>query len=579
MYLKNITSYNSFKELKKLNENIDLLLEDSLPRDYASNKTNFSTSLLGRSVNSLFKFLKRSVDLVKLEFFRRKFENELAMGVLRTYAKSIDEESPNEEMENQEGQKNEKDVKALPSHDVKALPSHGEQRKITYGDYKLILYNNSVAVKDEKWLMYINKSEVVYYDSINNKVIKEVPITEINDIESLNRILDIIISAVSNNKIKLGIKEDDITQMITNLKSKILNDNGLTDKITKLFQIIYKVRKSNSDDNLYKNLYDLTKKIASESRNKGMNESIILNENFNYNNWILVSEGINNLIGFKKIIGETKSDLDWEKLKGKNATDMMKKFQSSKELRDLATHNTNKDAIAAIQYAVQSAIQHTESPDSTKLFPGEGGGISNKETYLARIWKKMVSNVLGEFKFFLNTEELNPYNLVKNIKPDNDNIENLKKSVEKSTTDVNHKQIVYNYINNPGANKDDNNVKAILVERKMKDDKYRFYYFKHSDVNNINMDVVFNYVYFIKNSELEIADKIVESTESYYKFPEGENLKSGNTYEKLKKNKLKTLKKLVDTYSNNKYNSDFEISHIYHIYDDNITKKIQGIKK
>ena len=82
MELNTLTNYNEFKEIKKFDDEIDLLLELN---DYASNSTNFSGSLLGRGVNMVFKFLNKGKNFAKLYLYQRKFRNELAMGVFRTW--------------------------------------------------------------------------------------------------------------------------------------------------------------------------------------------------------------------------------------------------------------------------------------------------------------------------------------------------------------------------------------------------------------------------------------------------------------------------------------------------------------
>ena len=60
-----------------------------------SNNTGFSQSLVGRATIGLFKLIKRGIDEVQLEYFKRKLENEYFAGVLR-YCKSssIDLKNP-----------------------------------------------------------------------------------------------------------------------------------------------------------------------------------------------------------------------------------------------------------------------------------------------------------------------------------------------------------------------------------------------------------------------------------------------------------------------------------------------------
>ena len=84
--LKNITSFSEFKKMYEA--------AGETGTEY-SNNTGFSQSLVGRATIGLFKLIKRGIDEVQLEYFKRKLENEYFAGVLR-YCKSssIDLKNP-----------------------------------------------------------------------------------------------------------------------------------------------------------------------------------------------------------------------------------------------------------------------------------------------------------------------------------------------------------------------------------------------------------------------------------------------------------------------------------------------------
>ena len=97
MNLNKITSFESFMKYRKT----DLLLEEL--DDYASNKTNFSSSLLGRGVNTLFKFLNKGKNYAKLFYYDEKLNSELLMGILRTQ-KQVQKQKEGQESGQEQGQ-------------------------------------------------------------------------------------------------------------------------------------------------------------------------------------------------------------------------------------------------------------------------------------------------------------------------------------------------------------------------------------------------------------------------------------------------------------------------------------------
>ena len=80
MLLNNVSSFNDFKKINEL---------DSY--DQYANPIGFSQSLLGRATIGLFKLFKKGVDIFRLEYFKRRLENELSAGVLRYFSEHLKE--------------------------------------------------------------------------------------------------------------------------------------------------------------------------------------------------------------------------------------------------------------------------------------------------------------------------------------------------------------------------------------------------------------------------------------------------------------------------------------------------------
>jgi len=86
MDLKNITPYLDFKKIMEE--------ASTLPTEF-SNNTKFSESLVGRGIFSIIRYFKQGIDLGRLEYLKRKLENEYFAGFLRFVAlKNIDLKDP-----------------------------------------------------------------------------------------------------------------------------------------------------------------------------------------------------------------------------------------------------------------------------------------------------------------------------------------------------------------------------------------------------------------------------------------------------------------------------------------------------
>jgi len=612
MDLKNITTFNEFKEYKE----IDILLEEALPRDYASNATNFSTSLLGRGVNTLFKFLNKGKNYAKLYLHNKRFRNELAMGVLRTWEKlepKIKDCSEEQGGGDGQGQGNyqgdgQGDGQGQNSNAVwfhyKVNPNAKVKNKQNPNGPQVISPNAGlIFLVEKKILKKDGKDKTIYQPTYNIGrsggswigVDNMTPITNL-DIVKANKILSKVYDFISKNEVNEGIVQE-VKNGIESLKG--YNDCPVFKRNREL--LLNKLERT-PEDSPTNNLIDFL-------------ESIEVNESYHFYGDVLNERNdIPSLRHSKQtgskvkkmtrtsgrfapveILGDA-TKLDWSVFEGEKPNQLCEYFSNhvciegeggkikrieGKDLKKDATSNVNIDAIIAIQYSILSAIQHTDSTDSTKMFAQKGGGISgnNATTGLDRVWHRMVSKTLAEFKCFLNVENLNPYDLASKgeNKDTRKNAEGIGKKIDDDLKGAEHKKLVYDAILNSKAKSAPfKDVQAVLVERKMDEDKYRFYYFTH--IEKEDEDIVVNKIYRL-NGKIETVTQITKAVDQNKKvyFPDGASNRD-RTYKGLSERMYPALEKLIDATDDTGYNNNFNISHVYHIFDKTVAYDIGKMK-
>jgi len=263
MELKNISTYLDFKTSRE----IDMLLEDSLARDYASNTTNFSNSLLGRGTISLLKFFKRGLHLAKLEIYRRKFENELIMGVLRTYEKYKKSESSEISGETGDEKGTKTDTKKTVSREI---VKHKDNLDI-------VKYKNTVGFRDDNSLIILDKGNVIKYKvGKNGELIardKVIPISSIQNKDDIIKIMKLINTGISKEvkksipdiDILKNVNTDDIISMIDSASENDKNDDNFYNSIQELY-------KSLPDSELKKRLKSFVIKYHPDKRRMNLDK-------------------------------------------------------------------------------------------------------------------------------------------------------------------------------------------------------------------------------------------------------------------------------------------------------------------
>lgn len=445
--------------------------------DYA-NRTGFHESLIGRASMSILKLFKKGVDFVRLQYFKRRLENELAAGVIRFYDTNQEEteintrEKESDEENNSKSKINcndiltdqQKNSMVKINSTIEKLDDCDQIVKIKelytniVSEYKrlfrvvsdintklisasgsnkstLISNRNNVACRMTEYEKMIHKLEIKLEDCGENtdKKVKELEATKVKLLSS-GEMLQLpqhdqkILNGGKHPLVKVGDFEFYKNKIVDTKNNRVGNEDLMIETLKKIkvnektisaFKSFYE--KIFPHREKFPKIYSYLNKVIKDYESvdtdyEDVTDRKLLksNESFGYDIIYEKAGSITNKkIGYRKPIGE--DQLDWDLLKDKEKVAKMIEFYMDKEKgaerRKNATDLVNKPAIAAIQNAVENIVYHKETPVSNKMYPGRGGGTSNQETSMAKIWRNMVNNILADYKFFLNVDEVNPFNL------------------------------------------------------------------------------------------------------------------------------------------------------------------------
>jgi len=367
--LKNITSFSDFKRMYEASAD--------LGTEY-SNKTGFSESLVGRATIGLFKLIKRGIDEVQLEYFKRKLENEYFAGVLR-YCKSanIDLKNPQAPITSEEPAKKEENDIVLAANDILLL-------RFDVGGWETVLTdcNNEII------------SGMTSIDSGS---------TEYNDFKLLSDKLIVNVKNINEKFALLNSGSTTLDNDLNAIKTSITEIKSITlSSVTPPVQLKYSLSSGEKSvlDGLVTALSATVPDIATK----------VLVERYKYE--IIeekVGSGSGTGLGF--ILGDEISTDGVDKfLKDQgvnNVEDINFKQLASiftDKMRSTATEKVNKNSIIRIATTVNNII-----------------GDPSKKQALSAGWQKRVETVKGEFKSFLNTNDIDPIELKKaNYSPTDD---------------------------------------------------------------------------------------------------------------------------------------------------------------
>jgi len=413
MDLKNINSFDNFKKI----------LEQSIPTEF-QNATRFSQCLVGRGLFSILRYFKQGIDMGRLEYLRRKLENEYFAGWLRFCA----------------------------------------ARQINIKDGTMI--EKSVQTPGEE---YGGGEDVGQGEQPNNEFICEIlnlDYTDKNQLATTKKNFEDHISSLEQLKTEGGIEEEDLKELedaLNEAKSALeylklkedMNNNvfevllaepsGATfdaEKENKILELLEKIKTFLSDKAKACTTYHLTEnekaiidKIASctnenikakcneiksliettepQPQPQPTQESLLLEEVVSGNMPIMLVLGDQLNTSYTPASGTTLKKIkpsDYLKSIGINNvseinwTECARLFSKNPEFKKMAANMVTLEAVRKIQYAASRIIFRVKkTPTYTGMTPEKGGGVDYKEdSALRTVWERKVEVVKGEWTMFLD---------------------------------------------------------------------------------------------------------------------------------------------------------------------------------
>jgi len=389
--LKNITP---FSEFKKMYEAVDVGTE-------FSNTTGFKESLIGRATFGLFRKIKDGINLIRLEYFKRKLENEYFVGVLRyCKAKGIDLKNPQPLQAGAENPNtNEENVIVKTAEGILQLRFNVVGWDTALVDIKAAITSGMTQIDsgltEHQDFQLLRDQLIPNVQKINDNFII------LNGLTTIPQNIADIIKNISDGKnainlIQLASPSPSVPALHytlidaeKNIITKILGltTNNVPVKTTLNGILVDSYNFNDEMDSINEDYDILNEKVGNGS---GTGIAFILGDEISKQGIgkFLKDQGVNNV-----------EDINFEKL-ASIFTDQMRKD---------ATNSVNKNAIIGIAANTSNIIYHvTKTPDDKGINPGTGGGVTDTPTGLMKPWQKKVAKVKGEFSSFLNVDEIDP---------------------------------------------------------------------------------------------------------------------------------------------------------------------------
>jgi len=422
MDFKNITSFDRFRKT----------FEASIPDEF-SNKTGFAESLVGRGFFSLIRFFKEGINLGRLEYLKRKLENEYFAGWLRFCALR------NINIKN--GTMPKKSQSQTEIDDVQQTDDEYNRTDDSACEIFNLDYTQSNVAYLEQLKVSINK----YVDNLekNKDGADKEDLDDINDlIENNKKILKYI-----DIKLKIDAVFNSLWTLINNLPTGM---TFTTEQITPLSENLNKIKDFLEGDakicptyHLVKNELELIKKINSCTNDdiKSLCAEIlklieITNERFKQDdvydsiNEEFVTSKINTKVPIMQILGDSLNVVsggthgtasnkvkpyDYLKNIGINSVDEIDFkacselwAQNDPEFKEGATELVSIDGVRKIQYAASRIIYKNKS-----YVTGHGeksrGLDYQEDSNLRTAWERKVEKCKGEWRYFMNVEKIDPF--------------------------------------------------------------------------------------------------------------------------------------------------------------------------
>jgi hypothetical protein len=438
MKLKNIITFNKFRKA----------YESSIPADF-SNSTGFSQSLVGRGLFSLIRYFKKGINVGRLEYLKRKLENEYFAGWLRFCALNTinikDGTAPHPEKIIEE----EEIDNAGPDDDGGGGTNTGQ----TYPFVCEILAMDFLKANDlnqRKTELENHKAELLQN--------KNEPGLSPEDLAELDELIKNIDVALHYCLVKYNINTvfNQLRQQFTSTGLTFYDGNGTNpaqpqnqvseakiiewlDQILAFLKNEAKVCPSyhltNTEAENEKKVIDLVNTATNPNiKNKCQEIVGALNESLDYEyyesiNEEFVSSGINTKVPIMQILGDSlntdskgaasKKVNPYEYLKsiGINNVDEIN-FKACAELwrqypqfRAGTTQMVSLDGVKKVQYAASRIIYR-----STSVPAGHGqaqGGLNYAEdSGLRTAWERRVEKAKGEWTYFMDVNQVDPFKLM-----------------------------------------------------------------------------------------------------------------------------------------------------------------------
>jgi hypothetical protein len=433
MKLKNIISFSRFRKT----------YESSIPSDF-SNTTGFSQSLVGRGLFSLIRYFKKGINLGRLEYLKRKLENEYFAGWLRFCSLNAvnikDGTAPHPEKIVEE------DDMAGPTGPTGNNSTESGQ---TYPFVCEILefdFNKANDLSEKKTALERHKTELQ-----QNRNLPGLSQDDSDELDDLIRNIDVALHYCSIryniNTIFNNLRQQCQTSGMTFYDGNGTNPAQLENQVseTKMVEWLEQILTFLKNEAKACPSYHLTQgekqiiELVATCVNRNIKDKCqeiwantgTLNESFDYNrlNEEFVSSSINTKVPIMQILGDSlntdskgKASMKvnpYEYLKsiGINNVDEIN-FKACADLwmqypnfKDETTKMVSLDGVKKIQYAASRIIYR-----STSIPAGHGqaqGGLNYQEdSGLRTAWERRVEKARGEWNYFMNVDQVDPFKLM-----------------------------------------------------------------------------------------------------------------------------------------------------------------------
>lgn len=420
MELKNLIPFNSFKRIT----------EASIPNDF-SNNTGFKESLVGRAMFGILRYFKKGIDLGKLEYYKRKLENEYFAAILRFCAsKNIDlktgidpsskEDSGQSEESNNSSDNNNNGGNGSDQYEF-------EYCEVLSTDYSVGQSNtngiNQTKQTYQTYLSDLNQVMTILVDQVEKDECQKLIDNAENIIRCCNAKLSI--NVVFTRLLSLsGTTDPNVVTYLDQIKNFFESNDSKycsTYKGTPNEQAIIKGFCTSTDQNIKAkadgivpllekinySYFDLIQEKITSGLNKSISITQMLGDQLNLSG--KASQKVNIYEYLKKIGIENVDEI--------NFVELVKLFRNNTEYQSLVSSDNylNHAGIRKIQYAVSDGIIfHVEkTPDNVGINPGTGGGTKWKEdTSMRKVWEKKVEFVRSEFSGFFDFSKVDPFVLL-----------------------------------------------------------------------------------------------------------------------------------------------------------------------